>query len=110
MPEWCNGGMESNGSSLLSRVVAVVVLVAIAVIALRLVFGFIAGLISALLWIVVIVALVVAFFWARSTLKSGKRERSVKKSESREVAQAPEDRVAAEMDRINQQLREQGRL
>ena len=102
--------MDSDQPSLLRRVVAVAVLVVVAVIALRLAVGFVAGLISALLWIVTIVALIVAFFWARSTLKSGKRERSVKRAREREVAAPPaDDPVAAEMDKIMQQLREQGR-
>jgi uncharacterized membrane protein len=102
--------MDADQPSLLRRVIAVAVLVVVAVIALRLVVGFVAGIFSALLWIVTIVALIVAFLWARSTLKSGKRERSVKRSREREVAAAPtDDPVAAEMDKIMQQLREQGR-
>jgi hypothetical protein len=101
--------MDSDRPSLTRRVIAIVVLVVVAVIALRLIVGFVAGIISAILWIAVIVALVVAFFWARSTLKSGKRERSVKESGSRQVAAPAEDPVAAEMRRITDQLREQGR-
>jgi len=102
--------MDSDQPSLLRRVLAVAVLVVVAVIAIRLVVGFVAGLVAALLWIVVIVALVAAFFWARSTLKSGKRRRSVKQSSGHEVSRAPaEDPVAAEMRKITEQLREQGR-
>jgi hypothetical protein len=103
--------MDSDGPSFFSRALAIVVLVVVAVIALRLVVGFVAGLVSALLWIVTIVALVVAFLWARRTLKAPRRDRSVKRRESREVEAAPpvEDRIAEEMRRINEQLREQGR-
>jgi len=88
------------------RVLAVLVLVLVAVVAIRLV----VGLVSALLWIVVVAALVAAGLWARSTLKSAKRQRSVKRSSAREVTAAPaEDPVAVEMRRITEQLREQGR-
>jgi uncharacterized membrane protein len=102
--------MDSEGSSFFSRAVAIVVLVVVAVVALRLVVGFVAGILSTLLWIVTLVALVVAFLWARRTLKSGKRERRVEQSGSREVTAAPgEDPVAVEMRKITEQLREQGR-
>ena len=89
------------------RVLAVLVLVLIAVVAIRVVVGFV----SALLWIVVVAALVAAGLWAWSTLRSAKRRRGVKPpSSSGELAAAPgEDRVAAEMRRITEQLREQGR-
>jgi uncharacterized membrane protein len=102
--------MEPAKSPLLRRVAAVLVLGLVAVIALRLAVGFVVGVITAVLWIVVVVALVVAVLWARSTLKSGKRDRSLKRSSAREVTAAPaEDPVAAEMRRITEQLREQGR-
>jgi len=92
------------------RALAVLVLVLVAVIAIRLVVGLVVGLVSAVLWILVIAALVAAGLWARSTLKSGKRERSVKRRSSPEVTAAPpEDPVAVEMRRITEQLREQGR-
>ena len=90
------------------RVLAVLVLVLVAVVAIRVVIG----LVSALLWIVVVAALVAAGLWAWSTLRSAKRRRGVKppSSSSGELAAAPgEDRVAAEMRRITEQLREQGR-
>jgi uncharacterized membrane protein len=68
------------------------------------------GLVSAVVWMLVVVALVVAVLWARSALKSAKRQRSVKRSSAREVTAAPaEDPVAVEMRRITEQLREQGR-
>ena len=52
-----------------------------------------------------LVALLVAVLWAWSTLKSGKRDRAVKKSSTREVAAAPaEDPVAVEMRRITEEL------
>lgn len=83
----------------------------VAVVAIRLVVGFVAGLVVAALWIVVLVALVAAGLWARSTLKGGKRRRDVEPSSTAsELAAAPgEDRVAAEMRRIREQLRQQGR-
>jgi hypothetical protein len=95
---------------MLRRVLAVLVLVVVAAVAIRLVVGLVAGLVSAVLWILVIAALVTAGLWARSTLKSGKRERSVKRRSAPEVIAAPpEDPVAVEMRRIAEQLREQGR-
>jgi hypothetical protein len=96
--------------SLLRRVLAIVVLVLVAVVAIRLVVGLVVGLVSAVLWIHVLAALVIAGLWARSTLKSGKRERSVKRRSSPEaIAAPPEDPVAVEMRRITEQLREQRR-
>jgi uncharacterized membrane protein len=93
------------------RVLAILVLVVVAIIAIRLAVGVVVGLVSAVLWIVVIIALIAAVLWARSTLKSSKRNRSVKRaSPSREVAAAPaEDPIEAEMRKITEQLREQGR-
>ena len=103
--------MDPEKRPLLSRVVAIVVLVVAAAIALRLVVGFVAGLISALLWIVAGVAIVAALLWARSTLKATKRPRKVERAPGREVSAAPaEDPVAVEMRRIQDQLREQGRM
>jgi hypothetical protein len=108
---------DDDQPSLLRRVIAIAVLVIVAVIALRLLIGFVAGLIAALLWIVVIVALIVAFFWARSQLskpRGRKRERERKVDEPRrDRAVSPpsgEDAVAAEMRKITEQLRDQGRL
>ena len=93
-------------------------LVVVAVIALRLVVGFVAGILSALLWIVTILALVVAFFWARSQLKKPrgrKREREQERTVdeprgTRAVGPPAEDPVAAEMRKITEQLRDQGRM
>jgi hypothetical protein len=106
--------MDDDQPSLLRRVVAVAVIVVVAVIALRLAVGFVAGLISALLWILTIVALVVAFFWARSQLKKPrgrKKERAVDEpTRTRSVGPPAEDPVAAEMRKITEQLREQGRM
>ena len=93
---------------MLRRALAVLVLVLVAVVAIRLVVGFV----SAFLWILVVVALVAAGLWARATLKSAKNRRGVKApaSSAAELATAPdEDRVAIEMRRITEQLREQGR-
>ena len=96
---------------LLTRVIAVVVLVIAAVIAIRLVVGFVAGILSALLWIVAVVAIVAALLWARSVLKAPRRSREVKRSSRKEVAAPPaEDPVAAEMRKLTDQLRDQGRL
>ena len=92
------------------RVIAVLVLLVAAVIAIRLAVGLVVGAISAVFWIVVVVALVAGVLWARSTLKSAKKERAVKRGSGREVAAAPpEDPIEAEIRRINEQLREQGR-
>ena len=106
--------MDDDQPSLLRRVIAIAVLVVVAVIALRLAVGFVAGLLSALLWIGTIVALVVAFFWARSQLKKPrgrKRERTVDEPQrTRAVAPPGEDPVAAEMRKITEQLRDQGRM
>ncbi len=102
--------MDPAKPSMLRRVLAVLVLVLVAAVAIRLAVGLVVGFVSTVLWILVIAALVIAGLWARSTLKSGKRERSVKRRSSPEVIAAlPEDPVAVEMRRITQQLREQGR-
>ena len=91
---------------MLRRVLAILVLALVALVAIRLVIGFVA----AVLWLVVLVALVAGGLWAWSTLRSGRRRRDVEPSRSAELTPAPaEDRVAAEMRRIREQLREQGR-
>jgi beta-lactamase regulating signal transducer with metallopeptidase domain len=91
---------------MLKRVLAMLVLVLVAVVAIRLV----VSAVSAVLWILVVAALVAAGLWARSTLKSAKRKRSVRRRSSSEAIAAPaEDPVAVEMRRITEQLREQGR-
>jgi MFS superfamily sulfate permease-like transporter len=95
---------------MLRRVLAVLVLVVVAVVAIRLAVGLVVGLVSAVMWILVASALVVAALWARSTLKSARRKRALKRPSSREVTAGPsEDPVAVEMRRISEQLREQGR-
>ena len=95
---------------MLKRVLAVLVLVIVAIVAIRLAVGLVVGAISAVLWIVVVVALVAAALWARSTLNAAKRNRAVKRSPTREVAARPvEDPIEAEMRKITEQLREQGR-
>jgi hypothetical protein len=97
---------------MLRRVLAVLALVLVALVAIRLVAGVVVGLVSAVAWILVIAALVAAGLWARSTLKSARRRRGVKPpaSSAAELAAGPgEDPVAAEMRRITEQLREQGR-
>jgi uncharacterized protein (DUF58 family) len=92
------------------RVLAVLVLVIVAIVAIRIAFGIVAGLVTAVLWIGVVVALVAATLWARSTLKGAKRNRAVKRGPGGTVAAAPaEDPIEAEMRKINEQLREQGR-
>jgi Flp pilus assembly protein TadB len=103
--------MDTGEPSLLKRALAILVLVVVAVVALRLVIGFVTGLVTALLWIVVVAVLVGAVLWARSTLKSATRRRAVKPSSRRADLDAPprEDLVGAEMRRIEEQLREQGR-
>jgi uncharacterized membrane protein YciS (DUF1049 family) len=95
---------------MLKRVVAILVLALVAIVAIRLAVGFVVGLVTGLLWIVAVAALALALLWARSTLKSGARDRALKRSSSHELdAAAPEDPVAVEMRRITEQLREQGR-
>ena len=91
------------------RALAVLVLVVVAVLALRLAVGFAVGLVSAVFWVVVVAGLIVAALWARSTLKSVRRERRVERSPARAVSAPKEDPVAVEMRRITEQLREQGR-
>ena len=95
---------------MLRRVLAVLVLLVVAIVAIRLAVGLVVGLVSAVLWIVVVVALVAAVLWARSTLKSARKQRAVKRPGSREVEPGPaEDPVAVEMRKITEQLRRQGR-
>lgn len=102
--------MDSEKPSLLRRAIAVLVLVVVAVVAIRLVVGFVAGILSTLLWIVTAVVLVAALLWARSQLKAGKRERRIETpGYPAELGATPEDRVAAEMRRIQEQLRERSR-
>jgi hypothetical protein len=106
----CNGVMDPSKPSVLRRVLAIAILVLVAVVAIRLAVGLVVGFVSAVLWILVVAALVAAGLWARSTLKSGKREGSVtRRSSPKEIAAPPEDPVAVEMRRITEQLREQGR-
>jgi UPF0716 family protein affecting phage T7 exclusion len=95
---------------MLKRVLAVLVVMLVAVIAIRIAVGVVVGLVSTVLWIAVAVALVAAVLWARSTLKSGKRQRSVKRPAGGEVTARPtEDPVEAEMRRITEELRTQRR-
>jgi hypothetical protein len=94
----------------LKRVIAVLVLLVVAALAIRLAVGFVVGAISAVLWIVVVGALAVAALWARSTLKSARRQRALKRAPAPGVPAAPaEDPVEIEMRRITEQLRDQGR-
>ena len=95
---------------MLKRVIAVLVLVLVAIVAVKLAVGVVVGLVSAVFWIVVLAALVVAALWARSTLKSAKRKRAIKRPGASELTSRPDDDpVAVEMRRITEQLREQGR-
>jgi uncharacterized membrane protein len=91
------------------RVIAVLVLLVVAVVALKLAVGLVVGLVSAVLWIVVIAALIVGVLWARKTLKAPRREKTVKRSQTKAVSAPAEDPVEVEMRRITEQLREQGR-
>lgn len=95
---------------MLRRALAILVIVIAAAIALRLALGVVVGLIHTVLWIVIIVALVAAVVWANRTLKSTKRNRAVKRGPGGTIAAAPaEDPIEAEMRKITEQLREQGR-
>jgi len=107
--QWCNARMDSDKPSMLRRALAIVVLLVVAVVAIRLAIGFVVGVVSAVFWIVVVAALILAALWARSTLKSTRRERRVKRSSAPAVAGPAEDPIAAEMRRITEQLRQQGR-
>jgi Ca2+/Na+ antiporter len=99
--------MDDARPSLARRALAALILAVVAVLAFRIVLGAI----TAVFWIVVIVALVIAALWAVATLKSGKRERKVKPSSAAQVPPpSTDDKVAAEMARLQQQLRDQGRL
>ena len=77
----------------------------VAILAFRLVVGFVTG----LLWMVALVALVAGGLWVRSTLKGAKRRRELDREARPAVPASSEDRVAAEMRRINEQLRERRR-
>jgi hypothetical protein len=99
--------MDESKPSLLTRIIAILVLVIIAVIAARLAIGAVAGLVRAVLWIAVLVALVGGALWARRTLKGGSRRREVESAPAHELTY--EDKVEAEMRKINEQLRGQGR-
>ena len=99
--------MNAGRPSLARRALAALVLVVVVIVAIRIVLG----VISAVFWIVALVALVLAALWAISTLKSGTRERRVKRESSPGQVRpaSPDDRVEAQMREIEQQLREQGR-
>jgi uncharacterized protein YqfA (UPF0365 family) len=88
---------------LFKRLLAIIVLIVIAIVAVRMVVGFV----SALLWIVVLVALVAGGLWAVTTLRGGRKEKAVERSSAPELPLTHDDRVAAEMERIQQQLRQQ---
>jgi len=88
---------------LFKRLLAILVLIVIAVVAVRLVVGIVSG----LLWIAVLVALVAGGLWAVNTLRGGRKEKAVERSSAPDLPLAHEDRVAAEMERIQQQLRQQ---
>jgi hypothetical protein len=97
---------------MLRRVLAILVLVLVALLAIRVVVGLVVGVVSAVFWILVVVALVAAGLWARSMLKSAGQRRDLNRrstSTTELPAAASEDPVAAEMRRITEQLRQQGR-
>jgi ABC-type nickel/cobalt efflux system permease component RcnA len=102
--------MDESKPSLARRALAVLVLVVVAVVAFKIVLGAI----YAVFWIAAVVAAIVAGLWAWSILRSGRRERPKKRERSVKPASAaplpPADRVEAEMLKLKQQLRDQGRL
>ena len=102
--------MDPDKRPLLSRIVAIVVLVVAAVIEIRLVVGFVAGIIAPVLRIVALIAISVAVLWAPSALTRPRRARAVGRSTRKEVAAPAEDPVAAEMRKLTEQLRDQGRM
>jgi hypothetical protein len=79
--------------------------VIVAILAFRLVVGFVTG----LLWMVALVALVAGGLWARSKLKAAQRRRELDREARPAIPASHEDRVAAEMRRINEQLRDRRR-
>lgn len=87
------------------RALAAVLIVLVALLAIRLAVGFVTG----LLWIVALVALVAGGLWVRSTLKGAQRRRELAREARPAVPASHEDRVEAEMRRINEQLRERHR-
>jgi hypothetical protein len=93
----------------MQRALAIAVLVLVAIVAIRLAVGAVVGLITALLWIGVLVALVAGGVWAWSTLRSGRKRRDVEDSSKPALPMTHEDRVDAEIQRISEQLRSQGR-
>src|SRR5829696_1658759 len=95
--------MESEKPSMVRRALAVLVLVVVAVLALRLAVGFVVGVVSAVFWVVVVAVLIVVALWARSTLKSARRERRVERSPARAVS-APPSRRGVEGRRNRQEL------
>ena len=102
--------MEHERPSLFRRALAIAIVLVVAVIALRLIVGVVAGLITAALWIVVAVALVGAVLWARSILKSPKRDPRLDGPTPPELRPQPgEDPVDYEIRKITEQLRAQGR-
>lgn len=90
---------------MLQRALAAVLIVLVAILAFRLVVGFVTG----LLWIVALVALVAGGLWVRSTLKAAQRRRELAREPRPAIPASHEDRVEAEMRRINEQLRERHR-
>jgi uncharacterized protein (DUF58 family) len=97
-------------SSLGRRALAVLVLVIVAILAVRIVIG----VISAVFWMVALVVLALAAVWAATTLRSAGRQRAEKRSVRPAAAHTlpvatHEDRVEAEVRKLREQLREQGR-
>ena len=102
--------MQPERPSFVRRAVAVAILLVVAVIALRLVVGIVTGLITAALWIIVAAALIGGVLWARSVLKSGKREKRVEGPAKPALQPQPgEDPVDYEIRKLTEQLRAQGR-
>jgi cytochrome c-type biogenesis protein CcmH/NrfF len=93
----------------MQRALAIAVLVLVAIVAIRLAVGAVVGFVTALLWIGVLVALVAGGVWAWSTLRSGRKRRDVEDSSKPALPMTHEDRVDAEIQRISEQLRSQGR-
>jgi type III secretory pathway component EscV len=103
---------EDRKPSLARRAIAAVVLVVAAILVIRIVVGFL----SAIFWIVALAVLVVAVIWALTTLRSGsgsgssKGEKRVKPSQAEPLPMTHDDRVAAEMAKIQRELRDRDKL
>ena len=99
---------EDRKPSLARRAIAAIVLIIAAILVIRIVVGFL----SAIFWIVAFAVLLIAVLWAVATLRSSsgqkreKPEKPVEPSTAQPLPVTHDDRVAAEMAKIQQELRD----